>query len=371
MKLPLPGPLNKGFTLIELLIVITVIAVLSTIAYAVYTNSFQNAYDAKRRGDIDAITKALEKQFNDNNTYPTALSDAFFTSQKIPTDPTGSQYTLTVPADGSWYRVCATLNSGSQYCKISVQGVAPTVTPTFTPVPPTPTPACILASTVTGGLLDYWNFEQIVNGNQITDQIGGRQSTYFINGMLIRANTSALGNSGVFNGSSFADPSYIAGFGSLVGGSYTVSVWAKTDVAGQRQVIIGDWDSTNGANESFSIEFGGYNVDQTHINARRRDTSGRGVYIDGGVYSAGTWYHIVVSENMSLGNYARKIYMNGTLLSSDSGSGYIASGGKLMIGKTANNALYLRGAIDDLRIYNRQLSDSEVSALYTESTRCQ
>lgn len=49
-----------GFTLIELLVVISIIAVLSVIGIALYTNAQKSARDTARRADIDAISKALE-----------------------------------------------------------------------------------------------------------------------------------------------------------------------------------------------------------------------------------------------------------------------------------------------------------------------
>ena len=54
----------KGFTLIELLVVITIIAILSTLGLVLFGNVQSRARDSQRRGDINAIAKAMEANYN-------------------------------------------------------------------------------------------------------------------------------------------------------------------------------------------------------------------------------------------------------------------------------------------------------------------
>ena len=61
---PYPDGRKSGFTLIELLVVISIIAVLSVIGMVVFSGVQKGARDAKRRGDVDAIAKALELHYN-------------------------------------------------------------------------------------------------------------------------------------------------------------------------------------------------------------------------------------------------------------------------------------------------------------------
>lgn len=56
-----------GFTLVELLVVVTIIAILATIGLTIYTSAQKQARDAKRRGDIDALAKAMEQNYNKIN----------------------------------------------------------------------------------------------------------------------------------------------------------------------------------------------------------------------------------------------------------------------------------------------------------------
>ena len=61
---------NIGFTLVELLIVITIIATLSGIGYAVFGNATRSARDAKRKADLEQIRTALEMFKADKGCYP-------------------------------------------------------------------------------------------------------------------------------------------------------------------------------------------------------------------------------------------------------------------------------------------------------------
>ncbi|MDE0822231.1 MAG: hypothetical protein OSA95_13990, partial [Opitutales bacterium] len=72
------------------------------------------------------------------------------------------------------------------------------------------------------------------------------------------------------------------------------------------------------------------------------------------------WAHYLVSKTGS--KYA--IYLDGQLLSTESSSSQIPSGitGELSIGRSEGNSL--NGKLDDIRIYNRALSEVEVAALY-------
>lgn len=61
--------ISKGFTLVELLVVMSIIALLLTIGLSFYGNAQRATRDAKRRGDLDAIRKAVEVYRTEHNTY--------------------------------------------------------------------------------------------------------------------------------------------------------------------------------------------------------------------------------------------------------------------------------------------------------------
>lgn len=140
---------NKaGFTLVELLVVITIIAILSVVGMTVFGSVQQRARDARRRGDIDAIAKALEVK--KTATGYVVLNADQFASGTIPlTDPQNNTYcanstkdaqpaditakdcsdstgwaavgTTNPPAGTSW-KICAYLEyPAGAYCRASSQ----------------------------------------------------------------------------------------------------------------------------------------------------------------------------------------------------------------------------------------------------------
>ena len=66
---------NKGFTLIELMVVITVIAILSTIALFGIGKAQASARDTSRQQIMNGVRAALERYYGDNQVYYTATNN--------------------------------------------------------------------------------------------------------------------------------------------------------------------------------------------------------------------------------------------------------------------------------------------------------
>jgi hypothetical protein len=212
----------------------------------------------------------------------------------------------------------------------------------------------------TSGLVGMWSFDGPdvdMSTNTAYDRSGNS------NNGTINGATPTIGKKGQalsFNGSSSRVDLKNSGFGSLVNnGDFTVSLWAKTNTDNSRRTIIGDWNSS-GENESFAIEFGGYYQDPTHITTDIYSSSSPHYLDSNFVYSADTWYHIVVTRNST----ERRIYIDGTSQNSDANVA-ISNGSNLTLGRAgAYNNFYLDGTIDEFRVYNRALSAQEVGDLY-------
>lgn len=104
---------SQGFTLVELLVVITIIAILSVIGMAVFTGVQKNARDSRRKADIDAMSKAMEAQYDQTTgQYKTSLLTTYFSTGIVPTDPQGASYTTgTITTAG--FVFCASLESST------------------------------------------------------------------------------------------------------------------------------------------------------------------------------------------------------------------------------------------------------------------
>lgn len=106
---------QMGFTLIELMVVVAIIGVLMAAGVVAFTNGQRSARDAKRRADVDAISKAFEQYYqNNSNVYPAVATaiDAvsYFPSGARPVDSKGVAYTVSgLTAAGATYCVCGQL----------------------------------------------------------------------------------------------------------------------------------------------------------------------------------------------------------------------------------------------------------------------
>lgn len=98
---------QKGFTLLELLIVIVIIGILIALVLPNLINGPIRARDVRRKEDLNSISSGLEQYYNDNQSYPAALTalTAGDYLKTIPQDPkTKSDYTYNpLPAGGPVY----------------------------------------------------------------------------------------------------------------------------------------------------------------------------------------------------------------------------------------------------------------------------
>lgn len=125
---------QKGFTLVELMIAITIVAILATIGLTVFSNIQRSARDAKRRADVEAISKAYEVRYNSYlgehcggtaaGTY-CPWQNNWMSGGQMPTDPSNNAaYSGTNPWPVTSFRICSQpLESGptqgQQFCRDS------------------------------------------------------------------------------------------------------------------------------------------------------------------------------------------------------------------------------------------------------------
>lgn len=95
-----PLPRQRGFTLLELIVVMTIVALLASIAAPRYFDSVDRARDRVLMQNLNLLRDAIDKYYTDTGAYPASLADlaAKRYVRKVPEDPvTGS--------DTSWVLV--------------------------------------------------------------------------------------------------------------------------------------------------------------------------------------------------------------------------------------------------------------------------
>ena len=218
----------------------------------------------------------------------------------------------------------------------------------------------ITAQIPTTGLVGYYPF----NGNANDESGNGNNGTDY--GAILTTDRCGKSDSAYyFNGSN----SYIQISGSNLNfNQYTYSLW------GYLSSILSDGD------RGTLLSIGSPTADQ-YINYNRNFVGYNGWACGGYNIGAGQfgmaqgpapnlfqWYHLAVTRNSN----KMKFYVNGLLVAVDSlsymtfpnyGNGNIYAS----IGQRYNNTLPFNGKIDDVRIYNRALTDSEILLLYNEN----
>ncbi len=82
-------------------------------------------------------------------------------------------------------------------------------------------------------------------------------------------------------------------------------------------------------------------------------------------YYNNAWHHVCSTFNKQLPSNRLKLYIDGVLTSqADATNGDIDAGGYPVLGAWEDNAAYFTGSLDDVRMYNRDLSADEVAQLY-------
>ena len=80
---------SRGFTLIELMVVMTVIALLISIAVPSYFNSVEKAKEATLKQSLSVMRVAIDKFYGDNDRYPASISELVTKKyiRAVPVDP--------------------------------------------------------------------------------------------------------------------------------------------------------------------------------------------------------------------------------------------------------------------------------------------
>ena len=214
----------------------------------------------------------------------------------------------------------------------------------------TSTSVNVTVANVPTGLVAAYAYEED-SGTAAVDSSGGGNTGTLTNGATRNTsgqNGKALELDGTDDYASTADAASLD-----LGSTGTVMAWVRLDTVGAAQVVVSK-GGTSAASQNYALMIQSTNRprcelgDGSSINAVNPTTT----------LSASTWYHLAcVWDGSTL-----KLYLGGTATSSSQTITPAANSAALAVGKYGGNSRYLDGRIDDVRIYNTALSQTEVQA---------
>ncbi len=209
--------------------------------------------------------------------------------------------------------------------------------------------------TALAGPVAAYSFEE-GQGTTTADSSGNNNNGTLSTGVTWTAGKS--GNAVLFNGTS-GDITVPDSNSLDLNGSFTISAWVKpTTVSGIQTLLIKE--TTSGCSYFLQINNG-------QIDGGFNNGSGCVEHITSTAnLTAGNWYFIAIVLDHSVNTYST--YLNGTLISSVNETGVpLPNSQPLVIGRSACGGCgfeRLNGVLDEVRIYNRAQSASEVQSIY-------
>ena len=325
----------------------------------------------------------------------------------IANDPSGSPFgnTQTVSTgtlnSGQWYHIAVTFDP-SNTVKIYINGslditrtsgVLPAVYDSSAPL--TFGNRIDRTFVLDGNLCDCRIYDAALDATKIANLYGGENITTNLIGHWLKDTPSLLDHSGTNDGtnegSAFAydNPSPAVEFGKAsrvfdgvndyidLGDSndfsfgdgagndspFSISAWVKLDTTTNTRAIIGKYAAPNGewllwyngSNNEF--RFSVYSQSgMAWIRAKSSLT-----------INANQWYHVVGAYDGSKSSSGMKIYVDGSLdTTNDAGGGYsymTNTTTPVIIGQYSSTAFF-EGNIADVRLYNSELSSTDIAAIY-------
>lgn len=318
---------QTGFTIVELLIVVVVIAILAAITIVAYNGISNRANTAALKSEVSQAAKKIEslKAVSSTGTYPSDQASAGITDTNnriiYGYDPVNNGF-------------CVQSKKGTEaYYTTNTSGMVEAG-------------ECI-HSTV--GMVGWWKFNNNTTDSSLLNQVGAPTNL-----------TSSIGQAGIantaytFDGtSSFLTVPYTSAFSTNV---QTVSLWINPTSQSSNTLYV---SKRTAAGNGWMLSY------LTASSGVAYDCGGStGRYATNYQPALNTWTHLVAT---CTANGIVSIYANGVKIgtSTVNNAGLATTNGSLYIGRDSVSAqYYMPGRLDDIRLYSRVITDSEVSSLF-------
>ena len=206
-----------------------------------------------------------------------------------------------------------------------------------------------LKDALSSGLVGHWTFDgQDMAGERAYDRSGQNNT-----GLLTNGPTRAIGKIGQALSFDGADDYVDTADIDFAAGNFTLSAWFKTSVL-KDQRILSKYSAVN--NQIWLMV-----LNDGTLEAGVYDGTSWRVATDPSSRSNNMWHHVAMDVTTS--NII--FYVNGAQVGSDvHDNSFPVNNSTWNIGRNNDGTEYFNGAIDDVRIYNRALSASEIKRLY-------
>jgi len=202
-------------------------------------------------------------------------------------------------------------------------------------------------------IVSYWTMDSI-SGNILHDEANNNDGSMYNNPSVVGGKIGdALYFDGVNDYVSVPDDSSLD-----ITQAITLSAWFKPSTVNGVHTILGKNNENPWNTNSYTLF-----QSNKWIYCKMDDSSGKILQPNSGLLNKDQWVHIVCVFD---GASTAKLYVNGVLTKTavNTNFGDIRTSNKnFILGQKGTNFL-LNGALDEVRIYNKSLSDSEVKDLY-------
>jgi prepilin-type N-terminal cleavage/methylation domain-containing protein len=326
---------KSGFTIVELLIVVVVIAILAAITIVAYNGIRQRADVSSLKSELSQAVKKIEsvKVLSGTETYPSSQAAAGLPESRI-----GTLSYIYSAADNTY---CVQLIKDATSYFSNSDSKNPSV-----------------GSCSESNLVGWWK----LNGDSVDSSGKGNNGTGY-------GTTQVTGENGQANGA----------YGFTFDANSSVTIPSSTSINTDLQTFSIWVNPTDWLSPSASVLMAKRDVDQkgffmAYIAATNTlafdcgSTSQR--WATGYVPPFAVWTHIAFTCSLD-GTVI--FYVNGVKQGTKTGANRstISTSAPLRIGRDSNDSIRynINGSLDDARLYNRVLNDSEIQLLYSSHAK--
>lgn len=217
---------------------------------------------------------------------------------------------------------------------------------------------------VSNGLVGYWTFDGKNLNNNVTDSSATSDNGNLVNFTSTTTLVGKVGQALTFDGANnYVSVPFNSAF--QLAHNFTLAAWINPTLSndGNFHFIVGQvtFTDTTDSNSTYKLYI---DIDGT---IGLYNLAGGAFAIQGtAVVPANKWTHVVATSDGATVN----IYVNGVLdksLSYSTSFAHGSSNDNIQMGQNLSTAAQpFKGAIDDVRIYNRALSQTEITELYNQ-----